>query len=473
MQIIIDNTITITGIDKNLKNYLTNLLTIPNPAYENALKHNFSVYNIPKFLYNFTIISPSTISIPRGLRTQLIEVLENSKLKYSIKDNRTMVPNLPKFIYNNVNLRPYQQRHLNSLIEQKAQEGFIIAPPGSGKTVLGITLMSLFAQPVLWLTHMNRLVKQTAVRIHSFMPNIDEEDIGFIGNGKWNIGKYITIGMVQTMMRDMPKVKELKDKFGLVILDEAHHCPAKTFSNVISELNPHYLFGLTALDYRSDGLEKLMFQTIGNPVVTIPLQEIVEAKGIIMPKVIYKQIQSKVMDGNNAAALITYLTTNSSRNNTIVKDILAEAFKGEICIVISGRKAHCEQLYNLIKLSWDKVGIATGDYKEKENDVTIGKLESGEITVIVTTPELLGEGFDVDILSRAFLTLPLRAEGRIEQLLGRIQRYHPNKKDVRVYDYVDVNIGIFKNQFWSKNPNKECRYRVYQRLGLEIVPEES
>ena len=47
----------------------------------------------------------------------------------------------------------------------------------------------------------------------------------------------------------------------------------------------------------------------------------------------------------------------------IVSDVLAEAAAGNFCIVISDRKAHCEELYELIQAGWEKTGIATGDLR--------------------------------------------------------------------------------------------------------------
>ena len=152
----------------------------------------------------------------------------------------------------------------------------------------------------------------------------------------------------------------------------------------------------------------------------------------------------------------------------IVSDVLGEATQGNACIVLSNRKAHCEVLYDLLSIGWDKTGIATGNYTKKYVDEQIAKLNSGEITVLVCTDQLLGEGFDYAPLNRAFLAAPFRAEAKCEQIIGRIQRPAPGKKDAIVYDYVDTNIGVIQNQFYSKYG--ACRYAAYERLGVNIEP---
>jgi superfamily II DNA or RNA helicase len=68
-----------------------------------------------------------------------------------------------------------------------------------------------------------------------------------------------------------------------------------------------------------------------------------------------------------------------------------------------------------------------------------------------------------------FITTPFRNKAGLVQLVGRIQRSHPTKKDATVFDYVDADIGIFKNQFFSKSEN-DSRYKTYESLGLLIEP---
>lgn len=470
MKIIIDNVLELIDFPKNIKDFLMEKLTFINPKYEDAQRLGYSTRNIAKYVRNFEVVSHNQLNIPRGYRKYLIDALNKKGADCEVVDNRSVYEFNQVLCSTNIKLRSYQRDYLHKLLINDHEEGIIVAAPGSGKTVLGIALSGIKGQPTLWLTHTKNLLKQTRSRLEAFVPSLSEGDVGIIYDGNWNIGNLFTIGMIQTIIRNPDKLQEIRNSFGTVILDEAHHCPAKTFSSVVAALNPKYLYGLTATPYRGDKLEELMFQTIGPIIINIPTEEIVAKGGILMPVIKYKEIKTKKMEENNTAVLNKYLINNKKRNNIITRDILNEAFNGEVCIALSTRKKHCEILYELTRVSWEKSGIATGDYSDKENDATIKKLENGEITVIFTTPDLLGEGFDVDILSRGFICLPFRSETRIEQFIGRIQRSAPNKKDVVIYDYVDTNIGVFKDQFYTPNENKECRVRVYNRLNLTLKP---
>ncbi len=468
MEIKITNKIEVKQAPEVIRAELIKQLKITNPKYQEAINAGRSTYGIPMFIHNFKVLPNSNLLIPRGLRKQLIKSAKEKNISLNIIDKRTYKPLEKDIDSTAIKYRPYQYTAILQLTAA-GDEGVLVAPPGSGKTVIGLSLIPLLSQPTLWLTHTNRLAQQTLERTHTFLPSLEGDDIGSIGGGKWKIGKTLTIAMVQTLVRNREKLMDMTNDFGLVILDEAHHCPARTFLEVIGCLNPYYLYGLTATPYRRDRLEILMFQAMGEVGYSISLPEVAAQGSIMVPKIIYKTIHSRRDMDNNIARIIKGLISNDKRNNLIVGDVLQEAHDGNYCIVMSDRKAHCETLAKLISIGWDKTGIATGNYSRKYVDEQVERFYNGEITVLCTTFSLLGEGFDVPFLNRAFITTPFRSEAKVEQLVGRIQRTAVDKTDAIAYDYVDTDIGVLKNQFYA-GPRKSCRYNVYMRLGLDVEP---
>ena len=468
MKIEISNTIKVKEASLSITNKLVDRLTIVNPEYEEAVDKDRSTHGIPKYIYDFNYITGG-IEIPRGYRKHLFNIIDG--LKYTTVDNRKKFPrtdiNSAEITY-----RYYQRQPVVDLMQE--EDGLLVAPAGSGKTLIGLTLIPIFGQPTLWLTHTNRLAKQAIDRATEFLPDLEKTGIGFIGAGKWEVGNLFTVALVQTLIRRPEQLQDLLNKFGLVIVDEAHHCPAKTFTDVVKELNPYFLYGLTATPFRRDKLEKLMFQTLGDIRSIIEIDEVRKHGGIILPCVKYRTLNikypKKLRKSNNTQKIMSHIIEDSDRNNIIVGDVLREATLGNYCIVISDRKAHCEELYSLVSKGWDKTGIATGSYSEKYCDDQVKKFYESEITVLVTTFALLGEGFDVDFLNRAFVTTPFRAKGKAVQLVGRIQRSADGKKDAIVYDYVDDNVGVLRHQFEGSRFNRNCRYTAYEELGMNIEP---
>ena len=469
MEIIIENKIRLKKAPSILKDRLIDALRFSNPKYEEAVAAGRSVYRLPPFIHNFEILPDDSLRIPRGYRTNLYSMMNEFGIQADITDNRSRFDPICDINSSMIRYRPYQYRAIADLI--RSEEGVLVAPAGSGKTVMGLSLVPLFGQPTLWLTHTGPLFDQALERISFFLPSLSKDDVGYIGRGKkkWKIGNIITVAMVQTLIRQLETLYKIRDAFGLVILDEAHHCPASTFLKVVGCFNPYYLYGLTATPYRRDRLENLMFQTLGNTVANITVKELDESNSIIIPRVKYKTFyhNKPIYENQPSKLLRDHIVFNKRRNHMIIGDVLVEAAAGNYCIVLSDRKAHCEILYDLISIGWDKTGIATGNFTKKKNAEQIKKLTAGEITVLVCTNQLLGEGFDFAPLNRAFIASPFRFEGKCEQVIGRIQRIAPGKTDAIVYDYVDADIGVFQNQFYSR---KSCRYKAYERLGALIEP---
>lgn len=252
-----------------------------------------------------------------------------------------------------------------------------------------------------------------------------------------------------------------------VLSSNCHHAPATSFTNVIAELAPTFLYGLSATPFRRDGLHEVMFQVMGPVLHTVPLDEVKSYGGIIVPKVYKRQLFSNLQGAEDFQDIIKVLVKDVNRNLIITKDVVKEATQGNICVVITDRKIHAETLFNLLHSKLDtSVGIATGAYNKKHINETIQKLEDGEINVLVTTAALLGEGFDHAPINRGFLCLPFRNATKTEQVIGRIQRTAPGKEDAIIYDYVD-NHSLLEHQFFNHGV-KGCRYNIYKKLGCIV-----
>jgi hypothetical protein len=82
--------------------------------------------------------------------------------------------------------------------------------------------------------------------------------------------------------------------------------------------------------------------------------------------------------------------------------------------------------------------------------------------VILATGRYIGEGFDDPSFDTLFLTLPVSWRGTISQYVGRLHRLHGGKREVRVYDYADLNVPTLARMF-------DRRCRGYESLGYTIL----
>lgn len=461
MKIIINNNLEIYDIEDPIKKVIQKELIFDNPRYIEAINAGRSTFGIDPNLYLFNVDDYGTYYLPRGYKDRLIQLSELSKVNYEVVDNRCITQDI---IYEHA-IQPYQYQYDALVTFSKHADGILVSPAGSGKTIMGLCLIIMIKTKTLWITHTTPLANQFEEAAREFINNLSENDIGHIGFGKRTIGNKITIGMVQTLVRNPNLINKLSHEFGLIIVDEAHHTPATTFTNVVRGFNPYFLIGLTATPKRRDGLWSMAEATLGPIRHIVPRQEVETSGKVIVPTVIVRRLNTTNINEKSYHTLLESLMFNDHRNNIIINDVVREATKpNNICIIVTERREHAEILYN--KLG-NKAVIATGKYSKKKVAKAIKDLHDNNSNILICTSSLLGEGFNFKPLNRLFITLPFRDELKCEQVSGRVQRPYKTKIDALIYDYVDITSGLAKHQFSNKS-GKDCRLNVYKRLKFNV-----
>ena len=90
---------------------------------------------------------------------------------------------------------------------ENKQEGVIVAPPGFGKTIIGIEIIVGKCQPALIIVHRKQIYDQWVERIQDFL-GLSKKDIGQISANKKKVSKFITVAMIQSLVR-FPDLKAL------------------------------------------------------------------------------------------------------------------------------------------------------------------------------------------------------------------------------------------------------------------------
>jgi superfamily II DNA or RNA helicase len=91
----------------------------------------------------------------------------------------------------------------------------------------------------------------------------------------------------------------------------------------------------------------------------------------------------------------------------------------------------------------------------------LATIPENEERLVVATGRYIGEGFDDARLDTLFLTLPVSWKGTLMQYAGRLHRHHPEKREIRVYDYVDRDVPMLAKMF-------ERRMRGYRAMGYVL-----
>jgi superfamily II DNA or RNA helicase len=134
--------------------------------------------------------------------------------------------------------------------------GVLVAPPGSGKTVMACALIAHHAQPTAIIVNRAELLAQWQQRLANFLALADG-CVGSLGGGKDRRSHIVDLIMLQSMThRDAPD--GLLDDYGLVIVDECHAIGAPATEAAIRKANVPRWVGLSATPYRADQMDPLI-----------------------------------------------------------------------------------------------------------------------------------------------------------------------------------------------------------------------
>lgn len=439
-------------LSKNIIDFLKDNLNLSNLEFLIKKKMSLNTYGLERY---FKLINDEgdEISIPRGFLNKLINFLQEEKIDFKIVDKRNKLESI-KF-ESNYKLFDYQEKAIESVLN--SENGLLVAPPSSGKTVMGIDIINKLEQPALILVHKKEIFNQWVERVENFL-NIPKKEIGQYVSGKKKIGDKVTVAMIQTFVR-MNNLDNMKNKFGLVIVDECHHVPAKLFRNIITKLNPYYLYGLTATPERKNNDEELIFVYLGEILYKIKddFRENCNNKLEVITRKTNLSVPFKV-SVSNFALLAKIITFDSNRNEKIILDIKKEINNKNKCLVLSERKEHLEVLNFYLKSKFEVIQL-TGDLSKKERDLKMKQISNNDFQVILATGQLIGEGVDFKSLNCLFLTFPFSFHGKLTQYIGRVQR--DGKGGKKVYDYRDEKISYVDKFF--KN-----RLKYYKKKGYDL-----
>ena len=156
---------------------------------------------------------------------------------------------------------------------------------------------------------------------------------------------------------------------------------------------------------------------------------------------------------------------HADRTRFIAQDVLDALHEGRTPLVVSKRKKHARELARLIEEGGAEVRLLVGEGTPRQRREAIAEAlqaSTKQSLSLVATESYLGEGFDMPNLDALFLSTPISWSGNVTQQSGRLHRTSEGKTDVRVYDYVDLNVPMLERMY-------KKRLKTYVRLGYEPI----
>ncbi|HWK10005.1 MAG TPA: DEAD/DEAH box helicase family protein, partial [Vicinamibacterales bacterium] len=348
------------------------------------------------------------------------------------------------------------------------ETGVLAATTAFGKTVVAAWLIAQRAVNALVLVHRRQLLDQWVDRLSTFL-DIPAESIGRIGGGRSRPTGRIDVGILQSLIRK-GVVDDRVAEYGHVIVDECHHLSAHSFEQVARQAKARFVVGLSATVARKDGHHPIIFMQCG------PVRHQVNARAqaasrpfehfvVVQPTAFQPTSQPDPDKRVEFQTLCQGLVDDQTRTRRICEDVVESVRNGRSPLILTERNEHLDRFERELASRIEHVVALRAGVGKKQRQALNDRLAAiprQEGRVILATGKYVGEGFDDPRLDTLFLTLPVSWRGTVAQYAGRLHRLYDGKREVRIYDYADLNVPMLARMF-------DRRCRGYEAIGYTIL----
>jgi very-short-patch-repair endonuclease len=312
------------------------------------------------------------------------------------------------------------------------------------------------------------LLEQWIERLCTFL-DLPRTAIGHIGGGQKKSNGMLDIGLVQSLIRKGVVDDHVAD-YGHLIVDECHHLSAVSFEQVVRRAKAKFVTGLSATLTRKDGHHPIIFMQCGPIRYHVDAKEQAAARPfehtVLVRPTGFHPVREARPDGRvQFNDLNEELVADKARNELICNDVIQTAREGRSPIVLTERNDHLDHLASVLSPAIRHLVVLRGGMGRKQLQAItdrLAEIPKNEERVLLATGRYVGEGFDDGRLDTLFLTLPVSWRGTIAQYVGRLHRLYDQKREVRVYDYADLDVPVLARMF-------DRRCRGYEAVGYTIA----
>ena len=343
---------------------------------------------------------------------------------------------------NPLNIRNYQIEAAKSIVGDKGPGtgfGTIVLPCGAGKTIVGMTILSMLKTSTL-------IITTNITSVHQWIDElVDKTDIPrdmiaeYTGESKTI--KPITVATYQILtwrpdkVGPYPHFSIFRERpWGLIIYDEVHLLPAPVF-RVVAELQAVRRVGLTATLVREDNCQGYVFSLVGPKRYDVPWKELEHTGWIAKAECVEVRLDlSEERELEYAVATAREKHSLASENQVKVKIVieLVEKFPEDKILVIGQYLNQLQEIAELLK-----VPIITGKTPNSVRDQIYGDFKSGKVRVLVVS-KVANFAVDLPDASMAIqISGTFGSRQEEAQRLGRILR--PKERTSRFFTLITRN----------------------------------
>jgi superfamily II DNA or RNA helicase len=365
-----------------------------------------------------------------------------------------------------ISLYPFQVEIVARAIEH--HRPLIVMPTGSGKTLVAAEIIKRAENSyVLFFAHRRELIHHARKKLSEFGIRAG---VILAGHPLDNMQR-VQVASVQTLWSRCFRQGQEPPLADILFIDEAHHCTARTYRNIIERYPNAQLIGLTATPIRRDG--RGLGSTFSTLVEGPQVQRLIDGGYLVGTKVyaptkpdlegvrvrqgdyVEEQLAERMDQPKLVGDIITHWHRHAQRRKTVV---------------FATSVTHSIHLYEEFIKSGVRAAHIDGSTPKDERDEILARLSRGDLEVVCNCM-VLTEGWDQPDVACCILARPTKSMGLYRQMVGRVLRPYPGKDHALVLDHAGA---VFQHGFvedpmiWGLD--KDCKAEAPAQEARQLKP---
>lgn len=389
-----------------------------------------------------------------GLLDRVLSYCKERRIPIEIKGKIEQVKTTAKPHLKGISFREEQIRAVKNGIGK--QRGVLIAPTGTGKTLLGLAIVSAFPnKSVLWLCHTKDLMYQAAefARIHLSNPCI-----GYIGDGVCDPNT-LTFATRQSFVK---QAEELGCDYDIIIIDEVHHLRQNEsqYHTIFRNVPAPIRIGLTAT-MPTDKRAILAIEGSLGPIIECITIEEGQERGIMADvkiKFLKVPMNYQLQEMRRYADVYDRgVVNNFDMHRIVVNAAKKHVEKGDSVLILVVQIQHGENLLTECERQGVEARFAQGATEGAVRTQIRNALNSKNIHCVIATT-IFSEGVNIPELNVLINAAGGKSEIRTIQAIGRGLRLTETKKELIFYDVFNPGNNHLVRHFGE-------RICIYSEMG--------
>lgn len=321
--------------------------------------------------------------------------------------------------------RDYQATAVAAVLAARDRRPILVAPTGSGKTVMAVAAATQIGGRTLWLAHRSELISQAAQHLTAAGAWVGIIKAGIAPNPL----APVQVASVQTLVR-----RDLVPA-DMVVIDECHHVAADTYRTILDAYPRAVMLGLTATPFRLDG--RGLGDLFGTIIVAATPRELCERGILHAPRVWAPSAPDlrgvRVAGGDYNLSDLAERVIRKKLIGDIIRTWRRHA-DGRRTVAFAVNIEHSRAIVAEFKAAGIPAEHIDGRIPTDQRSEILGRLRAGE-THVVSNCMLLTEGWDLPALECAIIARPTASLALHLQMIGRVMRACHGKDGAIVLDH--------------------------------------